>query len=48
VGLIGLGVVGGGVARALIERRDYFARQVGAPLVVRLVVESGAFLRVEG
>lgn len=35
VGLIGLGVVGGGVARALIERRDYFARQVGAPLVVR-------------
>jgi homoserine dehydrogenase len=35
VGLIGLGVVGGGVARALIERRDYFARQVGAPLVLR-------------
>ena len=38
VGLIGLGVVGGGVARALIERRDYFARQVGAPLVVRRAV----------
>ena len=35
VGLIGLGTVGGGVARALLERRDYFARQVGAPLVVR-------------
>ncbi len=35
VGLIGLGVVGGGVARALIERRDYFGRQVGAPLVLR-------------
>lgn len=35
VGLIGLGVVGGGVARALIERRDYFGRQVGAPIVVR-------------
>lgn len=35
VGLIGLGVVGGGVARALLDRRDYFARQVGAPLVVR-------------
>lgn len=35
VGLIGLGVVGGGVARALIERGDYIARQVGAPLVVR-------------
>lgn len=35
VGLIGLGNVGGGVARALLERGDYFARQVGAPLVVR-------------
>ncbi len=35
VGLIGVGTVGGGVARALIERREYFARQVGAPLVVR-------------
>ncbi len=35
VGLIGLGNVGGGVARALIERGDYFARQVGAQLVVR-------------
>ncbi|MGE5596957.1 MAG: homoserine dehydrogenase [Hyphomicrobiales bacterium] len=35
VGLIGLGTVGGGVARALIERREYFARQVGAELVVR-------------
>lgn len=35
VGLIGLGVVGGGVARALLERGDYFARQVGATLVVR-------------
>ena len=38
VGLIGLGVVGGGVAQALLERRDYFARQVGAPLVVRKAV----------
>ncbi len=35
VGLIGLGVVGGGVARALLERGEYFARQVGAELVVR-------------
>lgn len=35
VGLIGLGVVGSGVARALLERRDYFARQVGAELVIR-------------
>ncbi len=35
VGLIGLGVVGGGVARALIERQEYFERQVGARLTVR-------------
>jgi homoserine dehydrogenase len=35
VGFVGLGGVGSGVARALIERREYFARQVGAPLVVR-------------
>jgi homoserine dehydrogenase len=35
VGLIGLGNVGGGVARALLERREYFARQVGAHLVLR-------------
>ena len=35
VGLIGLGVVGGGVARALIEREEYFAKQVGARLVLR-------------
>lgn len=35
VGLIGLGVVGGGVAHALVERHDYFARQVGASIVVR-------------
>ena len=37
VGLIGLGNVGGGVAAALIERQEYFARQVGASLVVRRV-----------
>lgn len=35
VGLLGVGVVGTGVIRALQERGDYFARQVGAPLVVR-------------
>ena len=35
IGLIGVGTVGGGVARALIERREYFARQVGAEIVVR-------------
>ncbi|MFN0095259.1 MAG: homoserine dehydrogenase [Dehalococcoidia bacterium] len=35
VGLIGVGTVGGGVARALLERRAYFASQVGAELVLR-------------
>ncbi len=35
VGLIGLGNVGGGVANALRERQEYFARQVGAALIVR-------------
>jgi len=37
IGMIGLGVVGGGVVRALQERGEYFARQVGAPLVVRRI-----------
>lgn len=35
VGLIGLGTVGSGVARALLERGEYFASQVGAELVLR-------------
>lgn len=35
VGLLGLGVVGSGVARTLAQRGDYFARQVGAPIVLR-------------
>jgi homoserine dehydrogenase len=35
VGLIGLGTVGSGVARALLERGEYFASQVGAQLILR-------------
>ena len=35
VGLLGVGIVGSGVARALQERGDYFARQLGAPIVIR-------------
>lgn len=35
VGLLGVGVVGSGVARALQERGDYFARQVGARITIR-------------
>jgi homoserine dehydrogenase len=37
VGMIGLGNVGSGVAEALLGRREYFARQVGAPLIIRRV-----------
>ena len=35
VGLIGLGVVGSGVARILLEKADVIARQVGATLTLR-------------
>jgi len=34
VALLGAGTVGGGVARVLIEKRDFFARQLGRPLVL--------------
>jgi homoserine dehydrogenase len=37
VGLIGLGVVGGQVARVLIDRSRVLAEQVGCPLVLRKV-----------
>lgn len=36
--LLGLGVVGAGVARALGERADTYSRRVGAPLVLRRVL----------
>lgn len=38
VGLMGLGVVGGGVARILRERGEEYARQVGLPLELRRVL----------
>lgn len=38
MGLLGVGTVGSGVAAALMRRGDYFARQVGAPLVIRKAV----------
>ncbi len=37
VGLMGLGVVGGGVARVLIDKAPALAEQVGCPLVLRKV-----------
>lgn len=35
IGLLGVGTVGGGVARALLEKGDALARQVGCRLVLR-------------
>ena len=40
IGLLGLGVVGGGVAKALTERADALAAQVGCPLRLRKVLEK--------
>lgn len=39
VGLIGLGVVGSGVARVLLEKADMIAQQVGAPLLLKRVAD---------
>jgi len=38
IGLMGLGVVGGGVARALMERKEAFASEVGCPLRLRKIL----------
>jgi len=38
IGLMGLGVVGSGVARILQEKADVYARQIGYPLVIRRVL----------
>ena len=40
IGLMGLGVVGGGVAKALVERAEAIASQVGCPLRLRKVLEK--------
>jgi len=37
IGLMGLGVVGGGVARVLVDKADVLAQQAGCPLVLRKV-----------
>lgn len=37
VGLVGFGTVGSGVAKMLLSRRDFFARRVGIPLVLKRV-----------
>jgi homoserine dehydrogenase len=38
IGLMGLGVVGSGVARILHEKADVYARQIGCPLALRRVL----------
>ena len=38
IGLMGLGVVGSGVARILQEKADVYARQIGCPLELRRVL----------
>src|ERR1700674_5535840 len=38
IGLMGLGVVGSGVARILHEKSDVYERQIGRPLVIRRVL----------
>jgi homoserine dehydrogenase len=37
VGLMGLGVVGGGVARVLTDKAEVLSRQVGCPLVLKRI-----------
>ena len=37
VGLMGLGVIGGQVARVLLERVEMLAERVGSPLVLRRI-----------
>ncbi len=41
VGLIGLGTVGGGVARALLEKSHLLEQRVGAKLVLRRACDRG-------
>ena len=43
IGLIGLGVVGGQVARVLIDKAEVLAEQVGCPLVLRKVAVRDLF-----
>lgn len=40
IGLMGLGVIGSGVAKVLLEKKDVLARQTGSPLVLKKVLEQ--------
>ena len=37
IGLMGLGVVGGQVAKVLVDKADVLAEQVGCPLILRKI-----------
>jgi homoserine dehydrogenase len=39
IGLIGLGVIGSGVARVLIDKADWIAQQVGCPVILKRAVD---------
>ena len=39
IGLMGLGVIGSGVARVLIDRADALAQQVGCPLILKRALD---------
>ena len=39
VGLVGLGVIGGGVAKILNEKAEEIAKQVGVPLLLKRVAD---------
>ena len=41
IGLMGLGVIGGQVAKVLMDRAEVLAEQVGRPLVLKKVKVSG-------
>ena len=40
IGLMGLGVIGSGVAKVLMEKPDTLARAAGSPLVLKKVLEQ--------
>ncbi len=40
VGLIGLGTVGSGVARILLEKTDVLARKAGTPIILKRIVDK--------
>jgi homoserine dehydrogenase len=39
IGLMGLGVIGSGVARVLIDKADAIAQQVGCPVILKRAVD---------